>query len=166
MTGYFERVYQEIYKDQFIEIYCMSSFAPGGVGSAHFDVRVNGKHLPGNFDTYFYNPFDSSPDKTPPPKPSQSSALAAAKAYCDQQAETLERRGNEPLSLTLSYREATILLRTLLATPSQDQEIIHDLQLRIKVLLQEPAPVKPTSFNHLLSSILTKIRCFLGMESR
>jgi hypothetical protein len=38
MTGHFCKVYEETYKDQLIEIYCFSQFAPGGVGSSHFYV--------------------------------------------------------------------------------------------------------------------------------
>jgi hypothetical protein len=47
MTGHFSKVYEETYKDQSIEIYCFSQFAPGGVGSTHFYAIIDGYRLPG-----------------------------------------------------------------------------------------------------------------------
>lgn len=166
MTGYFDKVYEEIYKGYLIEIYCFGSFAPGGVGSTHYNPIIDGYHLPGSFDTCYYNPFQPSADKNSQPTPQHSSALVAAKAYCDQQIEMLEQRRNEQLSLTLSYREANILRRTIRATNSSDSSVIRDLQQRIGALLQEPPATKPTNFQKLLSAVLTKIRRFIRIEAR
>ncbi|MEG4294631.1 hypothetical protein Q5692_38435 [Microcoleus sp. C2C3] len=77
-------VYEETYKDQSIEIYCFSQFAPGGVGSSYFWAIINDYRLPGNFDGRSHNPFCPSENTGNPRTPKQSSALAAAKAYCDR----------------------------------------------------------------------------------
>ncbi|MFM6456678.1 MAG: hypothetical protein ACKPH7_33245 [Planktothrix sp.] len=102
MTGYFEKVYAEIYKGYLIEIYKHSSFAPGGVGSIHFTVRVNGEYLPGSFDGYCYNHFQQLAKINPPPNPEESFALREGKKYCDAAIEVLEQRGNERISLNLA----------------------------------------------------------------
>jgi len=102
MTGYFEKVYEEVYKGYLIEIYKHSSFAPGGVGSTHFTARVNGEYLPGSFDRYYYNHFQQLKKINPPPNPEQSFALMEAKKYCDAAVEALEQRGNELISLNLA----------------------------------------------------------------
>jgi hypothetical protein len=89
MTGHFCKVYEETYKDQLIEIYCFSQFAPGGVGSSHFYAIINDYQLPKNFDHRSHHPFRSEPDTGNPRTPEQSSALAAAKACCDREVEAL-----------------------------------------------------------------------------
>jgi hypothetical protein len=57
MTPSMSLVYEETYKDQSIEIYCFSHFAPGGVGSSHFYAIIDDYRLPGNFDGRSHNPF-------------------------------------------------------------------------------------------------------------
>lgn len=84
MTGHFQKVYEETYKNQLIEIYCFSQFAPGGVGSSHFYAIIDDYELPGHFDCRSHNPFCPSEDTGYLPTPEQSEALAAAKAYCDR----------------------------------------------------------------------------------
>jgi len=61
-------------------------FAPGGVGSSYFYAIIDDYRLPGNFDGHSHNPFCASEDTGNPPTPKHSSALAAAKAYCDTRA--------------------------------------------------------------------------------
>lgn len=102
MTGYFEKVYEEVYKGYLIEIYEHSSFAPGGVGSTYFNVRVNGKYLPRSFDGYCYNHFQQLEKINSPPNPEESFALREAKKYCDTAIEVLEQRENERSSLNLA----------------------------------------------------------------
>lgn len=160
MTGHFCKVYEETYKDKLIEIYCFSQFAPGGVGSTHFYAIIAGYKLPGNFDCCSHNPFYPLEDTGNPPTPEQSQALAAAKAYCDHEAETLERRGDELLSLTLSYREAKTLLRALRSPNPAPRSAMQNLQERIEALLEEPSGVKLTHPTNLLTRALTKIRRF------
>lgn len=75
MTGSFSKVYEQIYKHHWIEIYCFMQSMPGMVTSSHFYIRVDGKELEGDFD--YRGPKDQLPD------PEQSEALTAAKAYCD-----------------------------------------------------------------------------------
>ncbi|HYW20167.1 MAG TPA: LamG domain-containing protein [Nodularia sp. (in: cyanobacteria)] len=86
MTASFRKVYEETYKNQLIEIYHFSQFAPGGVGSSHFYVIIDAYKLPRNFDRRSHNPYPFYPreDTGHQPNPEQSEALAAAKAYCDQ----------------------------------------------------------------------------------
>jgi hypothetical protein len=76
-------VYEETYKDQSIKIYCFSQFAPGGVGSSATHAIIDDYTLPGDFDRRSHNPFRPSEDTGNQPTPEHSSALAAAKAYCD-----------------------------------------------------------------------------------
>jgi hypothetical protein len=57
MTPSMSLVYEETYKDQSIEIYCFSHFAPGGVGSSYFYAIIDDYRLPGNFDGRSHNPF-------------------------------------------------------------------------------------------------------------
>jgi hypothetical protein len=83
MTGHFSKVYEETYKNQSIEIYCFSQFAPGGVGSTHFYAIIDGYRLPGNFDNCSHHPFCPEEDTGNPPTPEPLQALAATKAYCD-----------------------------------------------------------------------------------
>lgn len=104
-------VYEETYKDQWIKIYCFSQFAPGGVGSSHFYAIIDDYRLPGNFDGHSHNPFCASENTGNPRTPKHSSALAAAKAYCDTRVKPSEQRGDELLSLTLFYRKVKTLLR-------------------------------------------------------
>jgi hypothetical protein len=66
--------------------------------------------LPGNFDCRSHNPFCPSEDAGNPRTPKQSSALAAAKAYCDSKSTASEQREDELLFLTLFYRKVKILL--------------------------------------------------------
>ena len=114
MTGSFHLVYKEIYKDQSIEIYCFSQFAPGGVGSSHYYAIIDDYRLPGAFDCRSHNPFRASEDTGNQPTPEHSSALAAAKAYCDTRVQPSEQpseqREDELLSLTLFYRKVKTLL--------------------------------------------------------
>jgi hypothetical protein len=84
-------VYEETYKDQSIKIYCFSQFAPGGVGSSHFYTIIDDYRLPGNFDDRSHNPFCASEDTGNWPTPEPSSALAAARAYCDSKSATSEQ---------------------------------------------------------------------------
>ncbi|WP_144017796.1 hypothetical protein [Planktothrix sp. PCC 11201] len=117
MTGYFEKVYEEVYKGYLIEIYKHSSFAPEGVGSTHFTVRVNGEYLAGSFDGYSYNHFQQLEKINPPPNPEESFALMEAKKYCDAAVEALEQRENERSSLNLAdlfshvFRKISHLIR-------------------------------------------------------
>jgi hypothetical protein len=90
MTPSMSLVYEETYKDQSIEIYCFSHFAPGGVGSSYFYAIIDDYRLPGNFDGRSHNPFCASEDTGNPPTPKHSSALAAAKAYCDSKSKASE----------------------------------------------------------------------------
>ncbi|NQE35789.1 hypothetical protein [Microcoleus asticus] len=92
MTGSFHLVYKEIYKDRSIEIYRFSQFMPGGVGSSHYYAIIDDCTLPGNFDGRSHNPFCPSEDTGNPPTPKDSSALAAAKAYCDSKSKASEQR--------------------------------------------------------------------------
>ncbi|MEG4059166.1 MULTISPECIES: hypothetical protein [unclassified Microcoleus] len=114
MTGSFYLVYKEIYKDQSIEIYRFSQFMLGGIGSSHYYAIIDDYTLPGNFDCRSHNPFRASEDTQPTPE--HSSALAAAKAYCDSKSKAREQRQSEQredelLSLTLFYRKVQTLLR-------------------------------------------------------
>ncbi|MEG4281149.1 hypothetical protein QUA62_27360 [Microcoleus sp. MON1_C1] len=164
MTGSFHLVYKEIYKDQSIEIYCFSQFMPGGIGSSHYYAIIDDYTLPGNFDCRSHNPFLASEDTGNQPTPEHSLALAAAKAYCEREAEALERRGDELLSLSLSYREAKTLLRAIRVAWKHEQIATHNLGERIEVLLQEPSAVGLTRPTNLLSRALTKIRRSLSIE--
>lgn len=115
MTASMYLVYQEIYKDQSIEIYCFSQFMPGGVGSSHYYAIIDDYTLPGNLDCRSHNPFCASEDTGNQPTPEHSSALAAAKAYCDSKSKASEQRQSEQredelLSLTLFYRKVKTLL--------------------------------------------------------
>jgi len=115
MTPSMSLVYEETYKDQSIKIYCFSQFAPGGVGSSHFYTIIDDYRLPGNFDDRSHNPFCASEDAGNWPTPEPSSALAAARAYCDTRVQPSEQpseqRGDELLPLTLFYRKVKTLLR-------------------------------------------------------
>lgn len=91
MTGSFHLVYKEIYKDQSIEIYCFSQFMPGGIGSSHYYAIIDDYKLPGDFDCRSHNPFWPSEDAGNQPTPEHSSALAAAKAYCDTRVQPSEQ---------------------------------------------------------------------------
>jgi len=115
MTPSMSLVYQETYKYQSIEIYCFSHFAPGGVGSSYFYAIIDDYRLPGDFDGHSHNPFCASEDTGNPPTPKHSSALAAAKAYCDSKSKASEQRSSEQrddelLPLTLFYRKVKTLL--------------------------------------------------------
>jgi hypothetical protein len=90
MTPSMSLVYEETYKDQSIEIYCFSHCAPGGVGSSYFWAIIDDYRLPGNFDGRSHNPFCLSENTGNPRTPKQSSALAAAKAYCDSKSKASE----------------------------------------------------------------------------
>lgn len=95
------------------------------------------------------------------PPPDRSLALAAARAYCDREAEQLERRGDEQLSLTLSYREATTLLLALRVAQLRDPAAKYDLVERIRTLLQEPSSEKRLA--GLPARTFAKIRSFLNI---
>lgn len=153
---YKSKVYEETYLDRLIEIYDFSQFAPGGVGSTHFYAIIDGYRLPGNFDGCSHNPFCPEEDTGNPPTPEQSSALVAARAYCDSEAETQQRRSNEQMRLTLSYLEAKTLLRAMRVARHDEQIATHDLQKRIEVLLQEPSAVELTHKTNLVSRALMK----------
>jgi hypothetical protein len=157
------KVYEETYKDRLIEIYRFTQSAPGGVGSSHFFARIDNCQLPGAFDARSHNPFDPCDDTGNQSTPEPSSALAAARAYCDSEAEAQQRRSNELLSLTLSYQEAKTLLRAIRVALKYEQIATHDLQKRIEVLLQEPSAVELTHKTNLVSRALMKIRRFVGI---
>ncbi len=95
------------------------------------------------------------------PPPARSSALAAARAHCDREAEQLERRGDELLSLTLSYREATTLLLALRVAQLRDPAAKYYLVERIRNLLQEPSSEKRLA--GLPARAFAKIRVFLNI---
>ncbi|WP_333251448.1 hypothetical protein [Microcoleus sp. Pol7_B2] len=107
-------VYKEIYKDQSIEIYRFSQFMPGGVGYSCYSAIIDDYTLPGDFDRRSHNPFRPSEDTGNQPTPKHSSALAAAKAYCDTRVQPSEQpseqREDELLPLTLFYRKVKTLL--------------------------------------------------------
>ncbi|HEY9829976.1 MAG TPA: hypothetical protein V6D26_05310 [Stenomitos sp.] len=157
------KVYEETYKDRLIEIYEFGQFAPGGVGSTHLYAIIDGYRLPGNFDACSHHPFCPAKDTDNPPTPKQSQALIAARAYCDSEAETEQRRSNEQMRLTLSYLEAKTLLRAMRVAFKYEQIATHDLQKRIEVLLQEPSAVELTHQTNLVSRVLMKIRRFVGI---
>ncbi|MBM0745416.1 hypothetical protein JOY44_28745 (plasmid) [Phormidium sp. CLA17] len=87
MTGSRDKLYEEIYKGRLIEIDEFQQSMPGSVTASHFTVSVDGVELPGTFDDLSYQPFGASAYPKGAPDPEQSSALAAAKAYCDREAE-------------------------------------------------------------------------------
>jgi hypothetical protein len=89
--------------------------------------------LPGAFDARSHNPNHPSSDTGNQSTPEPSSALAAARAYCDSEAE------------------------------AQQQIATHDLQKRIEVLLQEPSAIELTHKTNLVSRALMKIRRFVGI---
>lgn len=86
MTAHDSRIYEEIYKDRLIEIYEFFSAAGGGYSSQHFFARIDGYQLSETFD--YVSDFGGI--YTEPPKPEESEALAAARAYCDREAKALE----------------------------------------------------------------------------
>lgn len=133
MTPCMSKVYEETYKDRLIEIYRFSQSAPSGVGSSHFFARIDNCQLPGAFDARSHNPNHPSSDTGNQSTPEPSSALAAASAYCDSEAE------------------------------AQQQIATHDLQQRIEVLLQEPSAAELTHKTNLVSRALMKIRRFVGI---
>ena len=114
MTGSMDLVYKEIYKDQSIEIYHFSQYG-GGAGSSCYSAIIDDYTLPGDFDRRSHNPFRPSEDTGNQPTPEHSSALAAAKAYCDSKSKASEQRQSEQredelLSPTLFYRKVKTLL--------------------------------------------------------
>ena len=163
MTPCMSKVYEETYKDCLIEIYRFSQSAPGGVGSSHFFARIDNCQLPGAFDARSHNPNHPSDDTGNQSTPEPSSALAAARAYCDSEAEAQQRRSNELTRLTLSYQEAKTKLRAIRVALKYKQIATHDLQKRIEVLLQEPSAVELTHKTNLVSRALMKIRRFVGI---
>lgn len=90
MTFHDSKIYEEIYKNRLIEIYEFFSAAGGTACDQHFFVRIDGYELPETFDGLSY----LNGDNVEPPKPEESEALAAARAYCDREggleAETLQ----------------------------------------------------------------------------
>ena len=90
MTGSRSKIYTEVYKGQLIEIYEFMQSMPGVVTSSCFDVEVNGREVPGVFDKRSYEAFGPATYSASAPNPKQSSALAAARAYCDRKAEAKE----------------------------------------------------------------------------
>jgi hypothetical protein len=166
MTACKSKVYEEIYLNRLIEIYHFGQFAPGGVGSSHFFVCIDGYKIPRTFDHRSHNPFAPSDNTDNQSTPEPSSALVAARAYCDSEAEALIRRSNEQMHLTLSYREAKTLLRAMRFAFKHEQIATHDLQKRIEVLLQEPSAVEVTHKTNLVSRTLMKIRRFVGITEK
>ncbi|MBD2016079.1 hypothetical protein H6F96_19165 [Microcoleus sp. FACHB-53] len=166
MTASMSKVYEETYLNRWIEIYCFSQFAPGGVGSSHFFARIDDWQMPGTFDHRSHNPNRPSDNTDNQSTPETSSALVAARAYCDSEADALIRRSNEQMHLTLSYREAKTLLRAMRFAFKHEQIATHDLQKRIELLLQEPSAVELTHKTNSLSRTLMKIRRFVGITKK
>lgn len=166
MTASMSKVYEETYLNRWIEIYHFRQSAPGGVGSSHFIACIDDWEMPGTFDHRSHNPNRPSDNTDNQSTPETSSALVAARAYCDSEAEALIRRSNEQMHLTLSYREAKTLLRVMRFAFKHEQIATQNLQKRIEVLLQEPSAVELTHKTNSLSRTLMKIRRFVGITKK
>jgi len=162
MTATFHKVHEEIYREHWLEVYEFVQ-SGGGSSSFHYYAMIDGWKLPGDFDVRSYHHFvqqTPEPDNMPPPD--RSLALAAARAYCDREAEKLQRHGDELLSLTLSYREATTLLLALRVAQLSDPAAKYDLVERIRTLLQEPSVENDLA--SLPSRAFAKIRGFFKIQ--
>lgn len=130
MSGVIHKVYEETYKGYAIEISKTSFSAPYGPVHSylHFGVEEAASQETSN-----------ALNQCPPEE--CAAILAEARAYCDREIEMLERRGDEMLSLNLSYREAKTLLRACRVAWKRDRIATWELQKRIESILEEPPPV-------------------------
>ncbi|MBD2075133.1 hypothetical protein H6F86_14765 [Phormidium sp. FACHB-592] len=164
MTGMIDKLYEETYNGRLLEIYRFTQSMPGVVTASSITARVDGYELPSQFACCTYEPFSESTARGGLPTLEYASALAAAKAYCDYEAETLAQRGDEQLALPLTYREAKTLLHALDAAPWQERLATREVHDRLDALLQAPAAVRETHSTNLIARALTKLRRLVGGE--
>lgn len=92
MTGHRNLVFKEVHKEQYIVIFEFTMTAPGVITGRWFDVIVDAYSLPGHFSNC-------------------EDAKGAARAYCDRQAQTLEKNINKPYTVKLTCPEVRQLIR-------------------------------------------------------
>ncbi|XHX76474.1 MAG: hypothetical protein RBJ76_18810 [Stenomitos frigidus ULC029] len=158
MAGSIGKLYEGTYNGRLHEIYRFTQLVPGVVTASSITARVNGYELPSRFDCRTYEPFRESGALDGLPRCEYASALAAARASCDDEAAALAQRGDEPLALPLTDREAKTLLHALRAALWQERLATREVHDRLDALLQAPAAAEERHPTPFLVHALTQLR--------